>query len=80
MKPTPIHVSCDEDLGNGHGGGEWDEEKIGDDGEVLKVGRLDGLDCLLLGGFTGKLNCTRGYLINLKNVPGFSRGRSRGHS
>jgi hypothetical protein len=33
---------CDEDLGNGHGGGEWDEEKIGDDGEVVKVGRLDG--------------------------------------
>ena len=44
--------------------GEWDEEKIGDGGEVVKVGRLDGLDCLLLGGFTGKLNCTRGYLIN----------------
>lgn len=38
MKPKPIHVCCNEDLGNGHGGGEWDEEKIGDDGEVLKVG------------------------------------------
>ena len=50
MKPKPIHVCCNEDLGNGHGGGEWDEEKIGDDGEVLKVGRLDGLGCLLLGG------------------------------
>ena len=29
-----------------------------------KVGELDGLGCLLLGGFTGKLNCTREYLIN----------------
>jgi hypothetical protein len=54
VKPKPIHVCCNEDLGNGHSGGEWDEEKIGDDGEVLKVGRLDGLGCLLLGGFTGK--------------------------
>jgi hypothetical protein len=44
--------------------GEGDEEKIGDGGEVVKVGRLDGLDCLLFGGFTGKLNCTRRYLIN----------------
>jgi hypothetical protein len=63
VKPTPIHVCCNEDLGTGHGGGEWDEEKIGDDGEVVEVGRLDGLDFLLLGGFTGKLDCTRGYLI-----------------
>ena len=38
MNPKPIHVSCKEYPGNGHGGGEWDEEKIGDDGEVVKVG------------------------------------------
>jgi hypothetical protein len=42
VRPTPIHVVCDEDLGNRNGGGEWDVEKIGDDGDVVKVGRFDG--------------------------------------
>jgi hypothetical protein len=52
--------------------GEGDDEKICDVGEDVKVGRLeswkvgwlDDLGCLLLGGFTGKLNCTREFLIN----------------
>ena len=31
---------------------------------VWMVGKLDGLGSSLLGEFTGKLNCTREYLIN----------------